>query len=83
MQKPDQSINATNLVYVEMLYADYVRDPSSVPDEWAAYFASLDDEAGFSKKPQLEPGFTPRSIFNPAGGNGHAESASPDSGGNG
>ncbi len=83
MQKPDQSINTTNLVYVEMLYADYVRDPSSVPDEWAAYFASLDDEAGISKKPQLEPGFTPRSIFNPAGGNGHAESVSPDSGGNG
>ena len=81
MEKPNQPINTTNLVYVEMLYADYVRDRSSVPEEWADYFAELDDAADFAAKPQLEPGFEPRSIFNPGGANGHA--AGPDPSGNG
>ena len=45
MQKPDHPINATNLAYVEQLYAQFVQDPSSVPEAWRAYFSGMDGEA--------------------------------------
>jgi len=55
-----------NLDFVEALYAEYSRNPSSVPAEWQAYFSTLNNgeaPAGF----KLAPSFRPRSIFNPAG----------------
>ena len=32
---------ASNLAFVEGLYEDYLRDPSSVPPDWQRYFADL------------------------------------------
>src|SRR5436190_10726716 len=55
-----------NLDFVEALYAEYSRNPASVPAEWQAYFATLgngEPSSGF----KLAPTFRPRSIFNPSG----------------
>src|SRR5688572_23180736 len=43
MEKPAMSKiellpNSLNLPFVESLYADYARDPNSVPPEWRRYF---------------------------------------------
>ncbi|MBX3131134.1 MAG: 2-oxoglutarate dehydrogenase E1 component [Polyangiaceae bacterium] len=56
--------NPSNLPFVEALYADYLRDPSSVDSSWRDYFAELPAEP----KLQLGPSFQPRSVFNPNGG---------------
>lgn len=38
-------ISGGNMVYVEELYEDYLKDKSSVPDEWRDYFESLPGKA--------------------------------------
>jgi len=53
-----------SLSFVEGLYADYLRDPASVPEDWRSYFeanVSLDPE--FVRRPQLGPSFEPPSVF--------------------
>jgi 2-oxoglutarate dehydrogenase E1 component len=52
-----------NLAYVERFYADYRRDPNSVPAEWRDYFAASFN--GADGAAQLGPSFRPRSVFNP------------------
>src|SRR5881296_1774762 len=66
--------NSVSLEFVEALYADYLRDPESVPPDWRQYFQSLSEGNGFSKGQSLTPEFRPWSIFdNPRpGGNGRA-----------
>ena len=55
-----------NLAFVEALYEDYARDPSSVPPDWQRYFAAFSNgELRFSK-PRFAPSFRPASIFNPS-----------------
>src|ERR1700722_8659378 len=71
-----ESANKTgiqNLAYVEQFYADYRRDPDSVPAEWREYFAASVNNAGATV--QLGPLFKSRSLFNPveANTNGHAQ----------
>jgi 2-oxoglutarate dehydrogenase E1 component len=39
-----------NAGYIEELYADYSRDPSSVTEEWRSFFAALKDEPGIVVK---------------------------------
>ncbi|HEV2694656.1 MAG TPA: 2-oxoglutarate dehydrogenase E1 component [Verrucomicrobiae bacterium] len=51
-----------NLAYVEQLYADYQRDPQSVPQEWGAYFAT--SKNGSNGVVQLGPSFKARTAFN-------------------
>src|ERR1700679_2359522 len=61
-----------NLGYIEQFYADYRRDPDSVPAEWREHFAASANGAEASV--QLGPSFKTRSVFDPAGAgsNGHA-----------
>ncbi len=61
--------NSSNLLFVEEIFADFERDPQSVPDEWREYFQSLESSLGAGKNgaTQLGPTFSPSSIFNPAG----------------
>jgi 2-oxoglutarate dehydrogenase E1 component len=54
-----------SLAYIEQFYADYRRDPASVPPEWREYFASATN--GGDSQVRLGPSFTPRSLFNPGG----------------
>src|SRR5262245_35700745 len=69
---PAELPHSVSLEFVEALYADYLRDPESVPPDWRRYFQSLSDGNGNSKNQAIEPSFKPWSIFNPpsAGGNG-------------
>ncbi|HTA93668.1 MAG TPA: 2-oxoglutarate dehydrogenase E1 component, partial [Polyangiaceae bacterium] len=71
------SPNTLSLAFVEGLYADYLRDPSLVAEDWQAYFAELTPDANFTSAPQLGPSFLTPSLFNPAPAtsNGHGRSA--------
>ncbi len=53
-------IDPTNLAFVEQLYADFVRDPASVPEVWRAYFRRMDGQRG---PVRLRPSFRPASLF--------------------
>ena len=62
-----ESANKTgiqSLAYVEQFYADYSRDPNSVPVEWREYFAASANGADVTA--QIGPSFKSRSVFNPA-----------------
>jgi len=56
---------AANLAFVEALYEDYLRDPSSVSPDWQRYFADIADGEFRFPKPRFRPSFQPSSIFNP------------------
>src|SRR5690606_36147789 len=57
------SSSTMSVAFVEGLYADFLRDPSSVPEDWRLYFAQSPPTEPFSKSPQLAPSFKPRSLF--------------------
>ena len=57
------SDSITSLEFAEGLYADYLSDPSSVPDDWRAYF---DGEAPPNGVRRVGPSFKPRSVFDAA-----------------
>ncbi|HEX9995981.1 MAG TPA: 2-oxoglutarate dehydrogenase E1 component [Abditibacterium sp.] len=61
--------NSSSLLFVEEIYADYERDPQSVPEDWRAYFDSLSQNLGRGENgsTQIGPTFSPSSIFNPGG----------------
>jgi 2-oxoglutarate dehydrogenase E1 component len=68
-------VDGSSLAFVEGLYADYLRDPASVPRDWRRWFDELSREAPEGREARLRPSFRPRSIFNPpakAGPNGVA-----------
>ena len=54
-----------NVGFVEGLYADYVRDPSSVSADWRRYFQKLSGANGSATGAQLGPSFRPASVFHP------------------
>jgi 2-oxoglutarate dehydrogenase E1 component len=56
---------AANLAFVEGLYEEYLRDPSSVSQDWQRYFADLADGEYRFPKPRFGPSFKSSSIFNP------------------
>jgi 2-oxoglutarate dehydrogenase E1 component len=64
--------NASNLAFVEELYAEFSRDPASVPDSWRAYFASLASGKGngHAVEARTGPRFRAASLFHPRGGVG-------------
>ena len=55
------SLSGQNLAFVEALYADFLEDPASVPEDWRTRFASLPD--ALSPSALRGPGFTRTSIF--------------------
>lgn len=57
------SANPNSLAFAEGLYDDYLNDPSSVPEDWRAYF---ERETAHEGAGQVGPSFKPRSVFNPA-----------------
>jgi 2-oxoglutarate dehydrogenase E1 component len=52
-----------SLTYVERFYADYRRNPDTVPAEWRDYFSASFN--GSDSTVQLGPSFKSRSVFNP------------------
>ena len=68
VRRMSESANKTgiqSLAYVEQFYADYRRDPNSVPAEWREYFAAYVN--GADGAVQIGPSFKSRSVFNPVG----------------
>lgn len=53
-----------NLAFVEDLYANYLRDPSSVSADWQEYFGQMRNGDHFAPT-AFEPSFPRSSIFNP------------------
>jgi len=51
-----------NLAFVERLYADYLRDKTTVPASWRRYFETSGNGDDF----HVGPSFRPRSVFNPS-----------------
>ena len=54
-----------SLAYVEGMYADYLRDPSSATPAWQSYFAELTNGDLDGESALLAPTFRPYSVFNP------------------
>ena len=63
MKEAIDSTGASNLAYVDALYARYRRDQQSVPEAWRDYFARLHNGANGGAK--SGPSFRARSLFNP------------------
>jgi len=75
---PDRSSpNTLSLPFVEALYADYLRDPSSVPETWRRYFDEIDEANGFAAHPRLEPSFPRRRLYGTPGSTRDEISATP------
>jgi 2-oxoglutarate dehydrogenase E1 component len=59
--------SSLSLPFVEGLYADYLRDPRSVSEDWQRYFEALGN--GVQRlPPRLGPSFTPPRLFDPGPG---------------
>ncbi|MGE3180486.1 MAG: 2-oxoglutarate dehydrogenase E1 component [Phycisphaerae bacterium] len=57
--------NPTNLAFVEALLEDFLRDETSVPEEWRGYLRELVQSSDGDLRQSYEPTFRARSIFNP------------------
>mgnify|MGYP002623206754 CR=1 FL=1 len=68
-------INSQSLAFVENLFAEFQRDPSSVPQQWREWFRKEMD--GAATQPATPP-FGRRSLFNPPQGAGPTNGAPPD-----
>ncbi|RMG47668.1 MAG: 2-oxoglutarate dehydrogenase E1 component [Acidobacteria bacterium] len=58
--------NVLSLAFVEELYARYLRDPSSVPAPWRAYFDRRgpgEPDGAFEERPQIGPSLSPGTLF--------------------
>ena len=67
MRPEEIPFDSHSLAFVEGLYRDYVRDPSSVDEDWRRYFAGLADrDVRFLREPRFGPTFTPSSLFHGA-----------------
>ncbi|HVU00761.1 MAG TPA: 2-oxoglutarate dehydrogenase E1 component, partial [Polyangiaceae bacterium] len=70
-QPVDRVLDSDNIAFLEEMYAEYLRDASSVPPDFRDYFASLGNV-----RTRVGPSFAARSLFNPgapiANGNGSA-----------
>jgi 2-oxoglutarate dehydrogenase E1 component len=69
MNKIGDKACVQSLAYIEQLYADYRRDPQSVPVVWRRYFAGFSNDQPVDGV-QLAPSFKTRSLFNPFSANG-------------
>ena len=63
MRQTGPAPNASNLDFVEGLYAAFLRDPSALDEEWRSYFAGLSNGGPVAR---IGPSFKPRSLFDPS-----------------
>lgn len=59
------SASPASLAFVEGLFAEYLQNPSNVPEEWRRYFELEALETG-GERAQVGPSFQPRSVFDSA-----------------
>ncbi|HIA46822.1 MAG TPA: hypothetical protein EYN96_02320, partial [Candidatus Hydrogenedentes bacterium] len=53
-----------NVAFVEDMYESYLRDHSSVSEDWVHYFESMNGDATAGIPPKLNPSFKSTSIYN-------------------
>jgi 2-oxoglutarate dehydrogenase E1 component len=58
----DDLLSGHNLAFAEAMYADFLTDPASVPEDWRALFAGL-EVSGLHPADLHGPSFPKRSIF--------------------
>ncbi len=58
--------NDLSLGFVEALYADFIRNPESVPEDWRRFFRDLPADSAFRARPQLGPSHPSASLFSAA-----------------
>jgi 2-oxoglutarate dehydrogenase E1 component len=63
-------VDSQSLPFVEELYADYLRNPQTVPADWRAYFENLGGNGDGQPRPLAEVVFQRRSLFHRPGSNG-------------
>lgn len=70
--------NVLSLAFVEELYAEYLRDPKSVPEDWQRYFSefSADVPKGVAQ-PHKGPSFLSSGSSDSRGANGSATTVAP------
>jgi 2-oxoglutarate dehydrogenase E1 component len=54
-----------NLAFVDAMYAEYLRDRSSVPSDWRKLFEDTDETEVPAANRRLGPSFRPAGLFNP------------------
>ena len=69
MDSLDRSLSGHNLAFVEDLWARFLEDPTSVPEDWRRAFEAHRTNGGSGTVPRgvSGPSFRPRSIFAAAG----------------
>ncbi len=73
MAEPERWPNSMSLAFVEGLYAEYQRDPTSVPEDWRSYFDRIATRSD-TQRVARGPSFRPPSVFNPhASGDGNGK----------
>lgn len=77
MQSTSDQFNSQSIAFIEEVYIQYLRDPSSVSDDWRSYFDQLrrDENGQLNQEPR--PTFKPSSIFNPPGRTRPESSSTP------
>ena len=65
MDKVESLPNILSLTFVEGLYAEYLRDPLSVPPDWRQYFEQISQGDASIVRTQLGPSFRAASLFSP------------------
>jgi 2-oxoglutarate dehydrogenase E1 component len=60
---PALEFNSQSLPFVEELYADYLRDPQSLPADWRSYFDRLRGNENGRFQPPADVAFPQRSLF--------------------
>ncbi|MGH7144451.1 MAG: 2-oxoglutarate dehydrogenase E1 component [Planctomycetota bacterium] len=65
--------SSLSLAYVESLYADFLADPRSVPEDWRRFFETAQqapEAARFLAHPKIGPSVRPAGLFGGGPGNG-------------
>jgi 2-oxoglutarate dehydrogenase E1 component len=56
-------LDGANATYIDQLYAQYEKDPSSVDPDWVDFFKSLKDQpADVAKNAKVRPGKRPTGL---------------------
>ena len=73
MSQSERDPNVLSLPFVEELYAEFVKDPAAVTEDWRRYFEGVGDHDAFALDPRLGPGFLASTLFSHPSGSARTE----------
>ncbi|MEZ6197037.1 MAG: 2-oxoglutarate dehydrogenase E1 component [Planctomycetota bacterium] len=68
MTEHGSGLTPQNLPFAEALWAQFLRDPDSVPEDWRRFFANESNGDGAPMTAGRGPSFKPPGLFSPRGG---------------